>query len=96
MLIANPKRSALGLLNLDPRVLITRMLVGAAVVLGSCVVGAAPASADPQSSATTPNPFAALGCGCKDPALAGSSVRTEFDRGIRDGSLGLVGTPRTQ
>jgi hypothetical protein len=47
MLIANLKRSALGLPNLDPMVLITKTLISAAVVVGFGVVGAAPASAHP-------------------------------------------------
>jgi hypothetical protein len=99
MSIANPKRSARGLLNLNPRVLITKTLVGAAVVLGSCVVATAPASADPKPSDPNANPFGDLGCSCQATALASSSfTREELARGIQDGSHGLPfsATPRAQ
>lgn len=72
MLIANPK-------------LITKIIVSAAVVLGSCVVGLAPARADTDPSDTQPNPFSAIGCGCQEPGLAGVPT-AELDRGIRDGA----------
>jgi hypothetical protein len=86
MLIAKPKQSALGLLNLAPRVLITKMLVSAAIVLGSGVVAAAPASADPNPSDIYPNPFGGLTCSCQETAPAGGPVRRdEIDRGIREG-----------
>ena len=87
MLIANPKQSALGVLNLDPRVLITKISVSAAIVLGFGVVGAAPAGADPD-------PFGGLGCSCHVTAPAGGPLlRQELDRGIRDGLRAPVGTP---
>jgi hypothetical protein len=81
MSIANLKRSALGLQNLDPKVLITRTLISAAIVLGSCVVGAASASAD-----TGPNPFGGLSSNCRETAPPGSpALKQEIHRGIRSG-----------
>jgi hypothetical protein len=69
MMITNPKQ---------------KMLVSAAVVLGSCVVVAAPANADPNPSGTQPNPFAGLTCNCQQTAPAGgTSTTAELDRGIR-------------
>jgi hypothetical protein len=68
------------------RQLITKMLVSAAIVLGSCVGGAAPASADPDPIGTDPNPFGALSCSCQETTSAGSpALRDEIDRGIRAG-----------
>ena len=65
------------------RVPITKIVVGAAIVLGSYVAVAAPANADPNPSGTQPNPFAGLTCNCKT-APAGGPVQTaELDRGIR-------------
>jgi hypothetical protein len=101
MSIAKPEQSALGLPNLDPTVrapmtnvakygyrqVITKILVSAAIVLGSCFVAAAPASADPNPSDTDPNPFGALTCSCQETAPAGSpALREEINRGIRKGA----------
>lgn len=81
-MIAIPKHSAIGLLN------VTKILVGTAVAL---VVSAAPAGADPQQpSDTHSSPFAGLGCGCQVPASAGESVQQQFARGIMDGSHGAA------
>jgi hypothetical protein len=89
MLISNPKQSALGLLNLDPRVPIAKMLVGATIVVGFCIAGAASAGADPNPSDTHPNPFGGLSCSCQETAPPGGPVlRQEIDRGIRDGLSG--------
>jgi hypothetical protein len=67
----------------NSRPLFTKLVVGAAVVLGSCVAVAAPAGADPNPSATQPNPFAGLTCNCQQTARAGGPVPTaELDRGI--------------
>jgi hypothetical protein len=87
MSIANLKRSALRLQNLDPSVLITKTLISAAIVLGSCVVGAAPASADPGPASAGPNPFSALSCNCREAAPPDSpAVREEeVHRGIQAG-----------
>jgi hypothetical protein len=93
MLIANLKRSALGLPNLDPRVLTTKTLISAASVLGSCVVGAAPASADPGPAGTGSNPFSALSCDCRQAAPPDSPAlrEEEMHRGIQ---AGLSASPR--
>ena len=85
MLIANLKRSALGLPNPDPMVLITKTLISAAIVVGSCVAGAAPASADPNPASTGSNPFSALSCDCQTPASVTSpDVTDQINRGIHD------------
>jgi hypothetical protein len=95
MSIANLKRSALALQNLDPKVLFTRTLIGAAIVVGSCVVGAAPASADTGPSGTDPNPFGGLSCNCRETAPPGSpALKAEVDRGLGEGhSAWLPGLP---
>jgi hypothetical protein len=102
MSIANPKQSVLGLLNLEPTVLITKILASAAIALVSCVGGAAPASADSCAGGTTPasagsGPFGALGCSCPETAPARSPAlrEEELNRGIRDGySKGFTSFPR--
>jgi hypothetical protein len=69
--------------------MITKMLVSDAIVLGSLVVGAAPASADPNQSDTQPNPFGSLTCSCQETTPAGGPALTaELDRGIRNGLSG--------
>jgi hypothetical protein len=69
---------------------ITKMLVGAVIVLGSGVVAVAPASAAPNPSDTHQNPFASLTCSCQDAAPAGGlSPRQQIDRGIRTGLSAL-------
>lgn len=66
--------------------LITKIMVSAAIALGSCVGGAAPASADPNPSGTDPNPFGALSCSCgEETAPAGSPAPREIERGLRAG-----------
>jgi hypothetical protein len=66
--------------------LITKMLVSAAIVLGTAVVGAASASADPNLPGNQPNPFGGLTCSCQDTAPAsGRALREQIDRGIREG-----------
>jgi hypothetical protein len=74
---------------------ITKILVGAAIGLGSGIAGATPASADPNPAVTDPNPFGALGCNCRLTAPAGSpAARQEMDRGIRAGlASSLPGLP---
>ena len=99
MSIAKPEQSALGLPNLDPTVrapmtnvakygyrqVITKILVSAAIVLGSCFVAAAPASADPNPSDTDPNPFGALSCSCQTPtSVTSADVPDQINRGIQD------------
>jgi len=75
--------------------MITKMLVSAAIVLGSLVVGAAPASADPNSAGTGPNPFGGLSCNCRETAPPGSPALTaEINRGLQHGhSAWLPGLP---
>jgi len=64
---------------------ITKILVSAAIALGSFVVAAAPASADPNAiGGTDPNPFGGLSCSCQETAPPGSSALDEIQRGIRD------------
>jgi hypothetical protein len=66
--------------------LITKILVSAAIAVGSCVGGAAPASADANPIGTDPNPFGALGCSCQETAPPGSAaLRKEMEWGIREG-----------
>jgi len=92
MLIANLKRSALGLPNPDPMVLMAKTLISAAIVVGSCIVGAAPASADPNPASTGSNPFSALSCDCQEAAPPNSPALTqEIHRGIQ---AGLSASPR--
>ena len=65
---------------------ITKLLVSAAIALGSCVGLAAPASADTNPIGTDPNPFGALSCSCRETAAPGSpALREEMERGIRAG-----------
>jgi hypothetical protein len=78
MSIANSKRRY-------HKVIMT-MLVGAAIGLGSGVIGAAPASAAPNTIGPNPNPFSTLGCNCGETAPAGSpTLRDEIARGLRLG-----------
>jgi hypothetical protein len=74
---------------------ITKILVRAVVALGFYVGGAAPASADPNSIGTAPNPFGGFSCSCRETAPPGSpALRQEIERGIREGySAGLPGLP---
>ncbi len=64
--------------------MITKILVGAAITLGS-LVGAAAASADPNPSGIHPNPFGSLTSSSQETAPAGAGVSEELDRGIRAG-----------
>ena len=66
--------------------MITKMLVSAAAVLACLVVGAAPASADPNLSDTQTNPFGSLTCSCQETAPAiGRALREQLERGIQTG-----------
>jgi hypothetical protein len=65
--------------------MITKTLIGAAIVLGS-VLGAAPAGADPTQSDTHPNPFGSLTASVQQTAPAGSPApRDEIERGLQGG-----------
>jgi hypothetical protein len=68
---------------------VPKLLVSAAIVLGSGVVGAAGANADPGPSGNPPNPFGTLGCSCQETDLTGSHAPSvEVDRGIIAGAHG--------
>jgi hypothetical protein len=61
--------------------MITKILVSAAIALGSCIGGAALASADANPVGT--DPFGALTCSCRETASPGSQALTaEMERGI--------------
>lgn len=74
--------------------LTTKTLIGAAIVLGSGVGLAAPASASTGPS-TDPNPFGGLTCNCRETAPPGSpALKAEIDRGLGQGhSAWLPGLP---
>jgi hypothetical protein len=68
--------------------MITKLLISAAIVVGSAW-GAAPASADPSSSGIQPNPFASLTCSCQKTTPAGGpALSAEIDRGLGNGLSG--------
>ena len=74
--------------------MITKLLVSAAIALGSCVGLAAPASADTNPIGTDPNPFGALSCSCRETAPPSSpALGKEIERGIRGGLSNEKGTP---
>jgi hypothetical protein len=80
----------------DPKILISKIVGVAAIVLGAGVLGAGVAVANPEPDVTQPNPFGSLGCSCQEPA-GGWGPGELIDRGIREGSHSLAsGTPRTQ
>jgi hypothetical protein len=65
--------------------MITKML-GTAIVLGSLVLGAGPANAEPGPSGANPNPFGGLTCNCQETAPAGDPAQLgELERGLRGG-----------
>jgi hypothetical protein len=74
---------------------ITKILVSAAIAVGSYVGGAAPAGADTNAIGTDPNPFDALSCSWQETAPAGSpAFRNGIERGIQAGlSASLPGPP---
>lgn len=80
---------------IDNHRVITKLLVSGAIALGSCVVAAAPAGADPNQIGPDPNPFSALSCSCQGTAPAGGpDVQEEIGRGLREGlSAWLPGLP---
>ena len=67
------------------RRVITKILVCAAVALGSKFEAAAPASADPNViGGTHPKLFGVLSCSCQETAPPGSPAQgEEIERGIR-------------
>jgi hypothetical protein len=69
------------------RRVITKILVSAAIALGSSVGAAAPASADPNAiGGTHPNLFGVLSCGCQEQAPPNSPGFTDHvNQGIQQG-----------
>jgi len=65
--------------------MIAKTLVSTAVVLGSLVVGAAPAFAAPNPSPAHQNPFGSLSVSSRETVPASGSLAQELDRGLRDG-----------
>jgi hypothetical protein len=66
--------------------LITKTLISGATVLGSCVMAAAPASANTDPANAGPNPFSTLSCNCQETAPPGSpALKAEIHRGIQEG-----------
>ena len=74
---------------------ITKILVSAAIALGSGVALSASAAAGPNATGTDPNTYGTLGCNCRETAPAGSpQLREEIRQGIREGhSASLPGLP---
>lgn len=71
--------------------LITKTLISGAIVLGSWVMGAAPAIADANTTDTSP--FSGLHCDCQ-PAPTEGPARQAIDRGLREGlAASLPGLP---
>ncbi len=68
---------------------ITKVLVSIAIVIGSAVAVAVPASADPNSFG--PRPFGGLVCNCR---AASPDQEQQIDRGIRDGLAAAPQQPR--
>ena len=77
--------------------MITRVLLGVAVVLGSSVVGAAPASADPNPnpSETHANPFGGLSSDSQGvpPALS-PNQKADIEQGISAALAARVKNPQ--
>jgi hypothetical protein len=105
MSIANPEQLALespnlGLTSPAPTTnvakrryhkVITKLLIGAAIAIGAGVVGAAPASAEPNVVGGEPNPYGTLGCNCRETAPPGSPDRMqEIDRGLWEGHTAVL------
>jgi hypothetical protein len=68
---------------------ITKVLVSIAIVIGSAVAVAVPASADPNSFG--PSPFGGLVCNCR---VASPDQEQQINRGIRDGLAVPTHQPR--
>jgi hypothetical protein len=86
MSIAKPEQSALGLPKSGYGRVITKILVSAAIAVGSCVGVAAPASAEEDAFGADPNPFSGFSCSCQETAPPDGPARTEeLNRGIRAG-----------
>ena len=72
--------------------LTTKALVSGAIVLGSLVVGVAPASAGTGTGPTpAPNPFSGLSCNCRETAPLGSpDLKAEINRGLQEDQSALL------
>jgi hypothetical protein len=65
---------------------IAKILIGAAVALGSYIGGAPPVGADSNPIGSAPNPFGGLSCSCPETAPPGSpALREGIEQGIREG-----------
>lgn len=86
MSIANPKQSVLSFLRLEPRVLLTKILLSAAIAVISCIGVAAPAGAVSCVRGAAPvagsGPFGILSCSCRETAPARDpALREEIKTG---------------
>ncbi|WP_082951922.1 hypothetical protein [Mycobacterium sp. 852002-51057_SCH5723018] len=74
---------------------ITKGLISAAIAVGLWVGTVAPAGAAPSPDSTEPDPFAGLGCSCRETAAPGSpALKEEMARGMREGlSVWVPGLP---
>ncbi|MEB3981272.1 hypothetical protein OQ968_08365 [Mycobacterium sp. 663a-19] len=63
---------------------IAKLLVSAAIALGSCVAGAAPAGADVKPASPDPSPFAALSCSYPQTAPP-NTMTGQLEQGILAG-----------
>jgi hypothetical protein len=70
-----------------PAMTIKKGLITGAIVLGCCVVGAAPAGADTNPGGDDPNPFRSLTCSCQDttPLDSPALIQEELQRGMHAG-----------
>jgi hypothetical protein len=77
------------------RRVITKVLVSAAIVVGSWVGEAAPAGAEPDAIGAESNPYTGFRCSCPQAAPPGSPAASEeINRGLRQGhSAWLPGLP---
>jgi hypothetical protein len=76
---------------------ITKIVIGAAVLLGTYVAGAAPAYADPNLTGPAPNPYSGLTCSCRQATPPGSPAqREEIELGLREGHSAWLPGPSPQ
>ncbi|MDT5256666.1 MAG: hypothetical protein QOD10_1746 [Mycobacterium sp.] len=75
--------------------MITKILASAAIAVGVGIWGAAVASAQPNPSNTSPNPYGGLRCSCQGPAPASNpDVKAQIDQGLLEGHTArLPGLP---
>jgi hypothetical protein len=77
------------------RPLITKIVIGVAIALGSWVAAATPAAAEPSPPGAGSNPFGTLSCSCPQaPPVDSPAVRDQIHRGLQEGlSAWLPGLP---